>query len=307
MLTGDHVMHGSTVVIRPPDGDLHQYLASLARVRDATPAVRRLAPGHGRLMDHVPEVIDALIAHRLGRHEVVAAALPDRGEGTVDELLAEVYGDVTERQLPWPGSRCGPTCGRSARRAGPVPRLTRTAGPRTPSTPAGPPPERMAAWPDQPATGSPGRPSLTRAIGGPYSPHLDERRHVLGDHPGHLREPAASSCPRPWQPAPRRRRRRRGQGARGWSRAAGPPDHAPAAGPRPSRTAVGGAVLAGEVAHVLDDPRDPRYPGGPCPPPGMPLLRGHGGRRHDEELGAGQEPGEPHLDVAGPRGRSIIR
>ena len=100
LLTGDHVMHGSTVVIRPPDGDLHQYLASLARVRDATPAIRTLAPGHGRLMDHVPEVIDSLVAHRLGRHETIAAALTRRGEGTVDELLPEVYGDVTERQLP---------------------------------------------------------------------------------------------------------------------------------------------------------------------------------------------------------------
>ena len=59
-------MHGSTVVIRPPDGDLHQYLASLARVRDERPAVRTLGPGHGRLMDHVPEVIDGLIAHRHG-------------------------------------------------------------------------------------------------------------------------------------------------------------------------------------------------------------------------------------------------
>jgi glyoxylase-like metal-dependent hydrolase (beta-lactamase superfamily II) len=100
LMTGDHVMHGSTVVIRPPDGDLHQYLASLARVRDATPAIRTLAPGHGRMMDQVPEVIDALVAHRLGRHEVIAAALTRRGEGTVDELLPEVYGDVTERQLP---------------------------------------------------------------------------------------------------------------------------------------------------------------------------------------------------------------
>lgn len=99
-MTGDHVMHGSTVVIRPPDGDLHQYLASLARVRDATPAIRTLAPGHGRMMDHVPELIDALVAHRLGRHEVIAAALTRRGEGTVDELLPQVYGDVTERQLP---------------------------------------------------------------------------------------------------------------------------------------------------------------------------------------------------------------
>jgi len=100
LLTGDHVMHGSTVVIRPPDGDLQRYLASLARVRDTRPAIRTLAPGHGRLMDHVPAVIDALVAHRLARHEVIAAALERRGEGTVDELLPEVYGDVTEQQLP---------------------------------------------------------------------------------------------------------------------------------------------------------------------------------------------------------------
>jgi glyoxylase-like metal-dependent hydrolase (beta-lactamase superfamily II) len=99
VLTGDHVMHGSTVVIRPPDGDLHQYLASLARLREAPPIVT-LAPGHGRLMDHVPDVVDALIAHRLGRHQAVEAALTRRGEGTVDQLLAEGYGDVTKRQLP---------------------------------------------------------------------------------------------------------------------------------------------------------------------------------------------------------------
>ena len=29
LLSGDHVMHGSTVVIRPPDGDVAAYLASL--------------------------------------------------------------------------------------------------------------------------------------------------------------------------------------------------------------------------------------------------------------------------------------
>ena len=100
LLTGDHVMHGSTVVIRPPDGDLHQYLSSLARVRDESPPIHTLGPGHGRLMDHVPDVIDALIAHRLGRHDRVADVLIRRGEGTVDELLDEVYGDVTEQQLP---------------------------------------------------------------------------------------------------------------------------------------------------------------------------------------------------------------
>jgi glyoxylase-like metal-dependent hydrolase (beta-lactamase superfamily II) len=100
LLTGDHVMHGSTVVIRPPDGDLHQYLSSLVLLRDRLPSWRTLAPGHGRVMDHVADVVDALVAHRRDRHEKVAAALVSRPDQTVDDLLPSVYGDVTDRQLP---------------------------------------------------------------------------------------------------------------------------------------------------------------------------------------------------------------
>ena len=100
LLTGDHVMHGSTVVIRPPDGDLGTYLASLALVRAFEPRILRLAPGHGRVMERVSEVVDALVAHRLGRHARVADALGALGEGTVEDLLPQVYADVTEAQLP---------------------------------------------------------------------------------------------------------------------------------------------------------------------------------------------------------------
>jgi glyoxylase-like metal-dependent hydrolase (beta-lactamase superfamily II) len=100
LLTGDHLMHGSTVVIRPPDGDLGAYLASLALVRDLTPPAALLAPGHGRMMGHVTEVVDAVIAHRLARHAAVADALSAVGEGTVDDLLPVVYADVTAAQLP---------------------------------------------------------------------------------------------------------------------------------------------------------------------------------------------------------------
>jgi glyoxylase-like metal-dependent hydrolase (beta-lactamase superfamily II) len=98
LLTGDHVMHGSTVVIRPPDGDVAVYLASLAAVRRADPP--RLAPGHGRIIDDPAPVLDALVAHRLGREARVAAALADAGRATVDDLLPRVYADVTEAQLP---------------------------------------------------------------------------------------------------------------------------------------------------------------------------------------------------------------
>jgi glyoxylase-like metal-dependent hydrolase (beta-lactamase superfamily II) len=100
LLTGDHVMHGSTVVINPPDGDLGAYLASLTRVRDYDPPISTLAPGHGRLMEDVTDVIDALIAHRLARHALVAESLRAAGEGTVEDLLPQVYADVTEAQLP---------------------------------------------------------------------------------------------------------------------------------------------------------------------------------------------------------------
>jgi glyoxylase-like metal-dependent hydrolase (beta-lactamase superfamily II) len=99
LLTGDHVMHGSTVVINPPDGDLGAYLASLARVRDLDPPIDGLAPGHGRMMEDVTGVIDGLIAHRLGRHAKVADALREAGEGTVEDLLVQVYADVSEAQL----------------------------------------------------------------------------------------------------------------------------------------------------------------------------------------------------------------
>ena len=128
MLTGDHVMHGSTVVIRPPDGDLHQYLASLARVRDAEPPIATLAPGHGRLMDHVPDVVDALIAHRLGRHERVAGrARPGAARGRSTSCWPRSTATSPSASCPWPASRCGPTCARSPRRAGP-PSSMRRAG-----------------------------------------------------------------------------------------------------------------------------------------------------------------------------------
>ena len=100
LLTGDHVMHGSTVVIRPPDGDLHAYLASLARVRDEVPAIAR-AGSRARAPDG-PRARRHRRAHRASPcpPRPVAEVLAHRGAGAVDDLLGEVYGDVTEQQLP---------------------------------------------------------------------------------------------------------------------------------------------------------------------------------------------------------------
>lgn len=96
--TGDHVMGGSTVVIRPPDGHMGSYLANLARLRDLDPALEHLAPGHGRLLADPVSVIDEVLAHRLAREEMVAAQLSRSGPATAGELTAASYPGLEERR-----------------------------------------------------------------------------------------------------------------------------------------------------------------------------------------------------------------
>lgn len=94
LLSGDHIMGGSTVVIAPPDGDMAAYLASLRRVRALDPPLAAIAPGHGLLLTDPASAVDEYIAHRLAREESIFSALVKRGIGTAAELGADVYTDV---------------------------------------------------------------------------------------------------------------------------------------------------------------------------------------------------------------------
>jgi glyoxylase-like metal-dependent hydrolase (beta-lactamase superfamily II) len=100
LFSGDHVMHGSTVVIAPPDGDMTSYLESLRRLLTLEPALARILPGHGSHIDDPATAVRAVIEHRLRRESAVAAALARARRATVDELLPEVYGDVGVELLP---------------------------------------------------------------------------------------------------------------------------------------------------------------------------------------------------------------
>ena len=91
LFSGDHILGHVTPVILPPDGDMDEYLESLARLR-ALP-LSRIAPGHGPMLDDPLGVIDGLVAHRLRREAKVLAAL-DQAPLTLDGLLPRVYGDV---------------------------------------------------------------------------------------------------------------------------------------------------------------------------------------------------------------------
>ncbi len=96
LLSGDHIMDGSTVVIAPPDGDMAAYLASLARVLAL--GVDAIAPGHGRLITDPDARVRGYLAHRLEREQQVVDAL-DR-PSTVDDLVARIYIGVPEALLP---------------------------------------------------------------------------------------------------------------------------------------------------------------------------------------------------------------
>jgi glyoxylase-like metal-dependent hydrolase (beta-lactamase superfamily II)/8-oxo-dGTP pyrophosphatase MutT (NUDIX family) len=95
LFTGDHVMQGSTVVINPPDGDMRDYLASLELL--LAEDVLILAPGHGYLIGEPHREARRLIRHRLAREQKVVSALARLARPTVEELVREVYDDVSER------------------------------------------------------------------------------------------------------------------------------------------------------------------------------------------------------------------
>jgi len=98
LFTGDHVMQGSTVVINPPDGDMRAYLASLEKLLAEDLVI--IAPGHGYLIGAPHKEVRRLVAHRLAREAKVTAALVRRGEATPEELLPDVYDDVSPVLYP---------------------------------------------------------------------------------------------------------------------------------------------------------------------------------------------------------------
>ncbi|MCZ6770506.1 MAG: MBL fold metallo-hydrolase [Proteobacteria bacterium] len=99
VMTGDHIMGGSTVVIVPPAGNMTHYMASLERMLDYD--VEFIAPGHGDLISDPHGEIRYLIAHRLKREQKVIDALERLSEADIGALTPVVYDDVDKSLHPW--------------------------------------------------------------------------------------------------------------------------------------------------------------------------------------------------------------
>jgi glyoxylase-like metal-dependent hydrolase (beta-lactamase superfamily II) len=94
---GDHAMSCSTSVVIPPDGDMADYMAALARIAAREWAL--LLPGHGAPLAAPGPLLHALLAHRREREELVLEALRRHGPATVEALVPPVYGALDPRLL----------------------------------------------------------------------------------------------------------------------------------------------------------------------------------------------------------------
>ena len=102
LLSGDHILNGSTTVVDPPDGNMRLYLASLRKLADACTAgdIGFILPAHGYVLDRPQQVIAKLIAHRMAREAKVKAAMAAKPDGTPEDWVELAYADTP--QALWP-------------------------------------------------------------------------------------------------------------------------------------------------------------------------------------------------------------
>jgi glyoxylase-like metal-dependent hydrolase (beta-lactamase superfamily II) len=98
LFPGDCVMGWSTSVVSPPDGDMGQYMTSLAKIK-----ARRfdtLRPTHGPAIEAPERFLTAYIGHRRLREAQILETLDLEGPSCVRRLVGRLYGHVDRRLHP---------------------------------------------------------------------------------------------------------------------------------------------------------------------------------------------------------------
>lgn len=97
LITGDHVMSWSTSVVVPPDGDMADYMASLAKLRRRNDRV--YYPAHGGPVSEPRPFVEAFIAHRENREQQIIDCLA-RGPAPISSLVERMYANVDKKLHP---------------------------------------------------------------------------------------------------------------------------------------------------------------------------------------------------------------
>ena len=117
LFSGDHIMEGSTVVIRPPDGDMAAYLEQLERLKAWRPRLRSIAPGHGHLIEQpVAKIDEYLAAPAPCASARSSSCVQASGPTKVDDDRGRSSTPTSSRSSSrWPRARSGPTSSSSRR------------------------------------------------------------------------------------------------------------------------------------------------------------------------------------------------
>jgi recombination protein RecT len=106
LISGDHILNGSTTVIDPPDGNMTDYLNSLDVLHAlcVEKGIQHILPAHGWVLGSsalpASHHIAHLKAHRLKREAKIAAAMKALPDASLEALLPKAYDDVDARLWP---------------------------------------------------------------------------------------------------------------------------------------------------------------------------------------------------------------
>lgn len=94
LFSGDHVMGWATSIVAPPDGNMSDYMASLAKMTTRKETI--YFPGHGGRLEKAPEFVRALKAHRKMRETAVLSRVR-AGDETIPAIVQVIYKDTDPR------------------------------------------------------------------------------------------------------------------------------------------------------------------------------------------------------------------
>ncbi|MFN7399082.1 MAG: MBL fold metallo-hydrolase [Sandaracinobacter sp.] len=100
LFSGDHVMGWSTTVVAPPDGDMADYMDSLAKLMGRSDV--RYYPTHGAPVDEPQRLVKGMIAHRRQRETQILAQLA-QGPRAIPLMVEQMYAAIDRRLWPAAG------------------------------------------------------------------------------------------------------------------------------------------------------------------------------------------------------------
>ncbi len=96
LFTGDHVMGWSTSVVVPPDGNMTDYMASLARLYDREDRIYYAA--HGAPIENPRQLVRGMIGHRRQRENQIRRLLGEQAQA-IEDLVPQMYKGLDERLI----------------------------------------------------------------------------------------------------------------------------------------------------------------------------------------------------------------